>query len=119
MGWLDTANGVISLIVGLCGLVGTGISVFFLIRNLIKTMKNNTLQENWKLIMKIADEAMAEVEDGITSGADKKQLVIDAVKAGCKAAGINADAFLDQLDAYIDDCIKFANKVRNTSCNKQ
>lgn len=112
MDWLNTANGVVTLIVGLFSLIGAGVSLFFLIKNLCKTMKNNTAQENWKLIMKIADKAMAEAEQSLADGESKKKLVMDTVKEGCKAAGINADNFIDQLSVYIDDCIKFVNSFK-------
>jgi hypothetical protein len=64
------------------------------------------------MIMEMADAAMKEAERSDKSGADKKQMVIDAVKAGCKAAGVNLDVFIDQLSAYIDDTIKFANDLK-------
>jgi hypothetical protein len=113
MDFLNTANEVIVLITGLLGLVSSMVSVFFLIRSFLKNMKNNTLSENWKLIMKIADAAMIEAEASMKSGEEKKQIVMDSVKEGCKAAGINIDAFIDQLDAYIEECIKFAKGLNN------
>jgi enamine deaminase RidA (YjgF/YER057c/UK114 family) len=64
------------------------------------------------MIMEMADAAMKEAERSGKSGADKKQMVIDTVKAGCKAAGVNLDDFIDQLSAYIDDTIKFVNEMK-------
>jgi hypothetical protein len=64
------------------------------------------------MIMEMADAAMKEAEKSGKSGADKKQMVIDAVKAGCNAGGVNLDGFIDQLSAYIDDTIKFVNGMR-------
>jgi hypothetical protein len=64
------------------------------------------------MIMEMADAAMKEAEKSGKAGADKKQMVIDAVKAGCKAAGVNLDAFIDQLSDYIDDTIKFVNEMK-------
>jgi phage-related minor tail protein len=46
------------------------------------------------------------------SGEDKKQMVIDAVKASCKTAGINVDTFIDQLVDYIDQTISFVNDMK-------
>lgn len=109
MNWLETANGIVTLIISLISLLSAGVSVFFLVKTLIATMKKNTTEQNWKLIMKIADAAMVEVEKSSAKGAEKKQMVIDAVKAGCKEAGIECDDFIDQLVAYIDQCIDFAN----------
>jgi hypothetical protein len=39
-------------------------------------------------------------------------MVIDAVKAGCKAAGVDMDTFIDQLSDYIDQTISFVNGMK-------
>jgi hypothetical protein len=70
------------------------------------------------MIMEIADAAMNEAERSGKTGADKKQMVIDAVKAGCKAAGINLDLFIDQLSDYIDSSISFVNNMKKNSAAK-
>lgn len=114
--WLTTANGIITLVTGLVGLIGTGIGAFFAIKNWITVLKTKNSQEIWTLIMEIADAAMAEAERAAREGrldkAAKKQTVIDAVKAGCKAAGINLDVFIDQLSDYIDQSIEFFNNMK-------
>jgi hypothetical protein len=70
------------------------------------------------MIMEMADAAMKEAEKSGKSGADKKQMVIDAVKAGCKAAGINLDLFIDQLSDYIDSSISFVNNMKKNGAAK-
>ena len=112
MDWLETANGIITLISALIALIGTGIGVYFAVKNFIKLMKSNTKEQNWKLIMKIADAAMETAEKSGKKGADKKQMVIESVKASCKAAGIDADQFIDQLVDYIDQTIAFVNSMK-------
>ena len=112
MDWLETANGIVTLISALIALIGTGTGVFFAIKNFIKLMKSNTKEQNWKLIMKIADAAMKTAETSGKKGADKKQMVIESVKASCKAAGIDADEFIDQLVDYIDQTIAFVNSMK-------
>ena len=112
MDWLETANGIVTLISALIALIGTGVGVYFAIKNFIKLMKSNTKEQNWKLIMKIADAAMETAEKSGKKGADKKQMVIESVKASCKAAGINADQFIDQLIDYIDQTIAFVNSMK-------
>ena len=87
MDWITTANGLIALITGLCGLIGTGIGAFFAIKNLIKAMKEKSAKEIWNTIVAMADAAMKQAEQSQASGADKKKMVMDAVKEGCKAAG--------------------------------
>ena len=112
MEWLKIANGILTLISALIALIGTGTGVFFAIKNFIKLMKSNTKEQNWKLIMKIADTAMKTAETSGKNGADKKQMVIESVKASCKAAGIDADQFIDQLADYIDQTIAFVNSMK-------
>ena len=109
--WLTTAQGVLSLITGLIGLIGSGIGAFFAIKNFIKAAKTKSMNEIWSMIMSMADAAMKEAEASQKSGEDKKQMVLDAVKSGCKAANINIDAFIDQLSQYIDQTIDFVNKM--------
>ncbi len=112
MEWLETANGIVTLISALIALIGTGTGVFFAIKNFIKLMKSNTKEQNWQLIMKITNAAMETAEASNKKGADKKQMVIESVKASCKAAGINADEFVDQLADYIDQTIAFVNSMK-------
>lgn len=110
--WITTANGIVTLITGLIGLIGTGIGAYYAIKNWITVLKTKNSQEIWSMIMNMADAAMKEAEASGKSGADKKQMVIDAVKAGCRAAGINMDMFIDQLGEYIDQTISFVNKMK-------
>ena len=111
MEWLTTANEIIVLITGLVGLVGTGIGAFYAIKNFINLTKEKNKNEIWSMIMTIADAAMNEAEATGKSGADKKTMVIESVKAGCKSAGLNIDEFINQLSDYIDDTIAFVNKM--------
>ena len=113
MDWITTANGIITLITGLVGLLGTGIGTYFAIKNWITVFKTKNAQEVWTLIMEMADAAMKEAEASINKGEIKKQMVIDTVKASCKAAGINIEVFIDQLSDYIDSTIKFVNDMKN------
>ena len=50
---------------------------------------------------------------------DKKQLVIDTVKAGLNATGLDISNFLDQLSSYIDDTITFVNGMKKAKENKE
>lgn len=110
--WLATANGIITLITGLIGLLGTGIGTYFAIKNWIAVLKTKNSQEIWTLIMEMADAAMKEAEASMKDGETKKQMVTDTVKASCAAAGIDVSLFIDQLSAYIDSTIKFVNDMK-------
>ena len=114
---LNTVQEIIALITGLCGLVSAGIGAYFAIKNWIAVTKNKNAQEIWAMIMEIADTAMKEAEKSCKTGADKKTMVIDTVKASCKAAGLDLDSFIDQLSDYIDQTISFVNDMsKKTTC---
>lgn len=114
---LNTVQEIIALVTGLCGLVSAGIGAYFAIKNWIKVTKNKNAQEIWAMVMEIADTAMKEAERSCKTGADKKTMVINAVKASCKAAGLDVDLFIDQLSDYIDQTISFVNDMsKKTAC---
>lgn len=114
---LNTVQEIIALVTGLCGLISAGISAYFAIKNWIKVTKNKNAQEIWAMVMEIADTAMKEAEKSCKTGADKKTMVINAVKASCKAAGLDVDLFIDQLSDYIDQTISFVNDMsKKTTC---
>ena len=112
MDWITTANGIITLITGLLGLLGTGIGAYFAVRNWITVLKTKTSQEIWSMIMEMADAAMKEAEASAMSGADKKQMVVESVSASCRAAGVDVGLFISQLSEYIDSTIKFVNSMK-------
>ena len=111
------AEQIITLITGLLSLIPTAIAAYFAIKNFIAVTKEKSSKEIWTLIMEIADAAMKEAEraarEGLITKDAKKQMVIDSVKAGCNAAGVDLDLFIDQLSDYIDDTIDFVNCMNN------
>ena len=114
---LNTVQELIALITGLCGLVSAGIGAYFAIKNWIAATKSKNAQEIWTMIMEVADAAMKEAEKSCKTGADKKAMVIESVKASCKAAGLDLDLFIDQLSDYIDQTISFVNDMsKKTAC---
>lgn len=110
--WLTTAQGVLSLITGLVGLLGTAVGAFFAIKNFIAATKTKNASEIWTIIMSMADAAMKEAEASQKSGENKKQMVLDSVNAACKSAGLDMSLFLDQLNTYIDQTISFVNQMK-------
>lgn len=65
------------------------------------------------MAMSLADAAMKEAEASGKAGADKKEMVINAVKAGLADAGLEIGEFLDQLNSYIDQTISFVNTMKD------
>lgn len=113
MEWINNLNEIIALVTGLLGLVSAGVGAYFAIKNFIALTKEKSKNELWIMLMAIADSAMQEAERTGKSGADKKTMVIDIVKASCLAAGLDINNFLEQLNDYIDDTIAFVNKMNN------
>lgn len=111
---MEIAQSIITLLIGLFGLISAGISAYFAIKSFITATKEKSAAEIWTLIMHLADAAMKEAEQSLKDGESKKQMVVDSVKAGCKAAGINLDAFIDQLSDYIDQTINFVNDMKKS-----
>ena len=111
MNWITTANGLIALITGLVGLIGTGIATFFAVKAWIKTMKNKSASEVWAAITTAADAAMQEVEFRAKSGEilNKRDTALAIIESSCAASGLDISPFMTQLRKYIDDCIDFIN----------
>ena len=108
---------VVQLIAAVCALVPTLVSVFALIKNIIKN-------KNWTLIMKIANSAMSTVEayskehPGMTSE-EKLEMALEAIKASCQAAGIALDeANLQRIVDYITEMCSWAKTVNVTKATK-
>jgi hypothetical protein len=112
-GFLDIANSFIVLLTGLIGLIGTGIGVYFAIKNWLTAFKTKTKSEKWALLMEMADAAMTEAEQSANKGEDKKAMVLATLAATTKAAGIDTDEFTEQLSDYIDQTITFVNKMKS------
>jgi hypothetical protein len=109
---MEIAIEIISLLTGLVGLISAGVTAFFAIKTFAQSLKDKKANEIWNLIMTIADAAMKEAEASQLDGESKKQLVIDTVKVGVNAAGVDITDFLDQLNDYIDDTIAFVNGLQ-------
>lgn len=112
---MDVFNELIVLLTGLLGLIGTGISTYIAFKNWQATQKEKTKAERWNLVMSIADIAMKEAERSLSSGAEKKELALNIIKASANSAGLDLDPFMNQLDDYIDQTIKFVNEMNEVS----
>lgn len=115
MDWINNANQIVVLIGGIVGLIGTGVGTFFAIRNWIKLMKQKSAKEVWNTIMAAADAAMEQVESQELYGKDAREAAIELVNTTCLAMGLDISAFINQLVAYIDDCIDFHNRMNEAN----
>jgi hypothetical protein len=104
---------ILALVISFISLASTGVTAYFAIKTFVQSFKDKKSNEIWNLVMTIADAAMKEAEASQLDGESKKKLVMDTVKAGAEASGLDITAFLTQLDLYIDQTIDFVNKMKN------
>ena len=108
---------VVELIGAVCALVPTLVSIFALIKNIIKN-------KNWTLIMKIANSAMSAVESysnehPVMTSEEKLEMALEAIKASCQTAGIALDeANLQRIVEYIAEMCAWAKTVNVTNKSK-
>jgi len=112
MDWITNAQALISLIVGIFGLISAAVTAYFAVKKVIAANKGKSLKEIWALVMKIADAAMLEAEKSDLKGAAKKEKALAIINAGAKEAGIDITPFTEQLSEYIDNSVKFANTFK-------
>jgi hypothetical protein len=112
MGWLTTAEQVLSLLVGLLGVLSTTVSTFFAIKATIEKNKTKTIYEKWKTIMAMTDAAMKVAEASDKPGPEKKKMVMDMVLHEANAAGIDLSLFSEQLEEYIDQTVAFVKGMK-------
>lgn len=110
---------IISLLTGLVGLIFAGVTAFFAVKSFIQSFKDKKSTEIWELLMNIADAAMIDTEASQLDAEGKKQFVLNTAKAGLEAAGLDITDFLVRLDKYIDDTIKFTNKMQEAKKLKE
>jgi hypothetical protein len=112
MEWLTTAEQVLSLLVGLLGVLSTTVSTFFAVRANIEKNKTKTIYEKWKTIMAMADGAMRVAEVSGKPGPEKKKMVMDMLLHESNSAGIDLSLFSQQITEYIDQTIAFVKGMK-------
>lgn len=106
---------IVELIGAVCALIPTLVSVYYLIKNIIKN-------KDWDLVKKIAMSAMsaaeryAEEHPGM-SGEEKLDFALEIIKSGLAEAGIKTDPeLIKRIVAYIEEMCKWSKTV-NITCN--
>lgn len=114
--WPTTVEGWVNLIVSITGFVGAVAVLIPVAIKLVKKGAELVKNKNWSKIKDIALAAMKEAEVSGKKGSEKQQMVIDAVVAGCKEAGIEIDEEdLKNLAKYIDETIEWFNNMNKSS----
>jgi len=110
--WPTTAEGWVLLGVAVLGLVGAVIKLIPTMIKLAKVVAELTKQKNFNKLKQIALKAMAEAQATGLAGRDKLIMVISAIKAGAKEAGIEInDADIEELAKSIAELKAFYNNM--------
>lgn len=119
--WPTTAEGWVGIITFIIGFIGAIVALIPVSIKLVKRGKELVKNKDWAKIKEIADTAMKTAESTGKTGAEKKEIVIAAVKAGCEKAGIVIDEkLLKDLVDYIDTTIEWVNgMIKTKEDNKQ
>lgn len=108
-GWANLITFIAGFVIAVAALVPTAVN---LVKKGAELMKN----KNWSKIKDIAMAAMKEAEASGKKGSEKQQMVIDAVVAGCKEAGIEvSEDDLKKLADYINETIGWFNNMIDSS----
>lgn len=117
--WPTTVEGWTNLIVFIVGFVAAVAALVPVAVKLAKKGGELVKDKNWAKMQEIAMAAMKEAEASGKKGSEKQQMVIDAVIAGCKEAGIEvSEADLKNLASYINATIDWYNKMNGSKKEK-
>jgi len=97
---------ILSIVTGL-------ITAIPLIIQLVKTIKESAKSKNWTSLMHLVFQLMVDAEKNFDTGAERKQYVIDTVKAMEKT--LNYDIDEDVINEMIDAIIQATKRINTTS----
>lgn len=118
--WPTTGEGWVNLIVFIVGFIAAVAVLIPVAIKLVKKGAELVKNKNWSKIQEIAMAAMKEAEASGKKGAEKQQMVIDAVVAGCKEAGVEvSEDDLKNLASYINTTIDWFNKMNDSSAKEE
>lgn len=118
--WPTTVEGWINLTVFIVGFIAAVAALIPVAIKLVKKGAELVKNKNWSKIQEIAMAAMKEAEASGKKGSEKQQMVIDAVVAGCKEAGIEvSEDDLKNLASYINTTIDWFNKMSDSSAKEE
>lgn len=120
MAWLETTQGIITLISSAVVLVGalatTGTLLWKKIKEIAELIKERKWNEVVEQLKSTADAAMRAAEKTKASGADKKTQVLEAVQAAANSLGVEfTDALEAQISTFIDQSVAEYNEFKEAS----
>ncbi len=107
---MEKVQTIINLIIAICSLIPTLVSIFCLIKNVIKN-------KDWSIIQNMAKEAMTSVESYAIAhpgmkGDEKLEMALIAIKNSLNAANIKFDDnTITKIVAYINEMCSWSKTV--------
>lgn len=95
-------NVVISILTGL-------ITCIPLVVKLVQVIKDSVKSKNWTALMQLVLKLMSEAEENFSTGAEKKEYVLDSIEA--IKSTLNYDVDMDAVGAMIDSIIETTKRV--------
>ena len=80
-----------------------------LVIKLIDSTKKVVKEKNWPAVMQLVLKLMVEAEENYKSGAERKEYVLDSIKA--VQSTLNYEVDLDAIGAMIDSITKASKKI--------
>lgn len=99
---MDVLEIILSIITGIAACIP-------LVIQLVKYIKESAKSQNWTALLQLVLKLMTEAEANYTEGAEKKEYVLDSVKA--LESTLNYDVDIDKVSAMIDSIIAATKKI--------
>lgn len=80
-----------------------------LVIKIVEMSKKVTKEKNWTVVMQLVLKLMSEAEQNYTSGAERKEYVLDSIKA--IQGTLNYEVDLDAIGAMIDSIAKVSKSI--------
>ena len=80
-----------------------------LVIKLVEVSQKIAKEKNWTMVMQLVLKLMAEAEDNYGTGAERKEYVLDSIKA--LQGTLNYEVDLDAIGAMIDSVVLATKKI--------
>ena len=80
-----------------------------LIIKLVEVSQKNIKEKNWSMVMQLVLRLMTEAEENYSTGAERKEYVLDSIKA--LQSTLNYDVDLDAIGSMIDSIVKTSKQI--------
>lgn len=120
MEWLETTQGIITLIssavVLLGALITTGTVLWNKVKEMAQLIKEKKYAEVILQLKNTADATIRSVENSKLSGSDKKTTVLEAVQTAANSLGVEfTDELENQISDFIDQSVAEYNEFKDAT----